>query len=103
MVKRNVDDFKEREDDEIAKGVDKIMNIIDNKETVNTKVSKTVCGPKTKKPRLKIARVEGQVLSYGIDEDVVTMYSAEGEHLNVNKNAIDDVVEELKELKEVVK
>ena len=98
MVKRNVDDFKEREDDEIAKGVDKIMSIIENGDT---KVSKPTGRPK-KKPRLRIARVEGQVLSYGIDEDIVTLYSAEGEHLNVNKEAIDDVIEELKELKGII-
>ena len=87
-----------KEKDEIAKGVDKIMSIIENGDT---KVSKPTCRPK-KKPRLRIARVEGQVLSYGIDEDVVTLYSAESEHLNVNKEAIDDVIEELKELKGVI-
>ncbi len=103
MANKDKDAFKERENDEIARGVDKIMDIIDNKETANTKASKAVDASKTKKPRLKIARAEGQVLSYGIDEDVITLYSTEGEHLNVNKDAIDDVVEELKELKGVIK
>lgn len=98
MVKRDAETFKEKEKDEIAKGVDKIMSIIENGDT---KVSKPTCRPK-KKPRLRIARVEGQVLSYGIDEDIVTLYSAEGEHVSLNKYNIDDVIEELKELKGVI-
>ena len=98
MVKRDAETFKEKEKDEIAKGADKIMSIIENGDT---KVSKPTGRPK-KKPRLRIARVEGQVLSYGIDEDIVTLYSVEGEHVSLNKYNIDDVIEELKELKGVI-
>lgn len=84
MAKRDIEGFKEKEKDEIAKGADKIMSI-----------------PK-KKSRLRIARVEGQVLSYEVDEDIITLYSVEGEHVSLNKYNIDDVIEELKELKGVI-